>query len=442
MNRFLIFLFLVFFISAFYQLDYINAATVNPTDDAYISSTSPTNNFGSSDYLATYYGVRQTYLKFDLSGIPEGSVLSKLMLNLYCFEAENGTINLRRTTDSWTESTLTWSNRPAAEATILAQTSIPDIFISEGGGWFSWNLLSSQDSLYYSSNITNGVLSIELRSDEVVQWAWFYSEEYADASLHPTLEYEVVPNGSGFDADDDGDIDAEDLASFAQFYGTLRYYKDVDGDQHSDGTVQYSASQPPDYYPESLLTAINGDCDDDDENVNPGVSEICDDGIDNDCDGGLDCDDEGCNIDPACCNVDDNPVCLDSQYYIGSVSGDSGSDIITDSYWNEEWIQFEVREDSSGTDYLSAEIRLTSPPNSNFDLYVKCDGCEANYAVSSTNPQGQVDIVNIRKEDQFGIDDTFYVLIEIRHHSGINSECANWDLEVVGNESASSTTCF
>jgi len=62
-------------------------------------------------------------------------------------------------------------------------------------------------------------------------------------------------DGSYFDADNDGDVDAEDLAGFAQFYGTLRYYKDFDGDYYSDGTTLYSTSQPTNYFLESDLIA-------------------------------------------------------------------------------------------------------------------------------------------------------------------------------------------
>jgi len=98
-------------------------------------------------------------------------------------------------------------------------------------------------------------------------------------------------DGSKFDADNDGDVDAEDLAKFAQFYGTLRYYKDFDGDHYSDGTTLYSTSQPNNFFLESDLIATTGDCDDEEPNANPGLEENCDDNIDNNCDGQVN---EGC----------------------------------------------------------------------------------------------------------------------------------------------------
>ncbi|HEX9859811.1 MAG TPA: putative metal-binding motif-containing protein [Nitrospirota bacterium] len=42
------------------------------------------------------------------------------------------------------------------------------------------------------------------------------------------------------------------------------------------------------------------DCDDSDPSVNAGALEVCDDGIDNDCDGMVDCADRQCGVSPAC----------------------------------------------------------------------------------------------------------------------------------------------
>lgn len=53
------------------------------------------------------------------------------------------------------------------------------------------------------------------------------------------------------------------------------------------------------------------DCDDSDASVSPGMSEVCDDGIDNDCDGRIDCADNQCGTNPACAPAVTPEVCDD-----------------------------------------------------------------------------------------------------------------------------------
>ena len=70
------------------------------------------------------------------------------------------------------------------------------------------------------------------------------------------------------------------------------FYKDLDGDGYTDGTTQVGCSAPSGYF----LSAISGDCNDNDPNVNPGKTEICD-GKDNNCNGQID---EGFNVGQSC----------------------------------------------------------------------------------------------------------------------------------------------
>jgi hypothetical protein len=94
----------------------------------------------------------------------------------------------------------------------------------------------------------------------------------------------------GVDNDCDGQIDEDAIDA-------TTWYADSDGDSYGDPNVMVTAcSQPLGY------VADDTDCDDADVNVNPGAIEICDNGIDDDCDGFVDCEDDDCTGDPACPN--------------------------------------------------------------------------------------------------------------------------------------------
>jgi hypothetical protein len=94
-----------------------------------------------------------------------------------------------------------------------------------------------------------------------------------DAGIHPGAT-EVC--GDGIDQDCNG----ADLVC-----ATTLYYKDADKDGYSDGTTQDAAVQPAGYYGSSALESISGDCNDNDAGIHPGATEVCGDGIDQDCNG-------------------------------------------------------------------------------------------------------------------------------------------------------------
>ena len=141
----------------------------------------------------------------------------------------------------------------------------------------------------------------------------------------PLCVYAV--DGSDFDADKDGDVDGEDLAGFAEYFGKSCWYKDYDEDFYSDGTKIWAVSRPEGHYLESELTAINGDCDDNNGDVNPEAEETCNDSTDNDCDGATDCDDADCADDPIC------SVEAGAQIYEDLSSWQSGDDPTIAGNW-------------------------------------------------------------------------------------------------------------
>jgi hypothetical protein len=108
------------------------------------------------------------------------------------------------------------------------------------------------------------------------------------ADVHPAA-FEVC---NGNDDDCDGTIDDDAL-------GTQNWYSDDDGDSWG-GTLLVNDCVGP-----AGSVSRGGDCDDDDDAIHPGASEIFYDGIDENCSGGSDYDADGDGFDSAAHGGDD-----------------------------------------------------------------------------------------------------------------------------------------
>lgn len=116
----------------------------------------------------------------------------------------------------------------------------------------------------------------------------------AQCLAYTTDSVDVVFNVYDNDKDDDGyteDVDCDDYnPNVWQF---LTGYTDSDLDSYGIGFAQNICSG---LTLSGSYSIVSGDCNDSDANINPGVLEVCGDGIDNDCDGFID---EGCNSVPS-----------------------------------------------------------------------------------------------------------------------------------------------
>jgi len=137
--------------------------------------------------------------------------------------------------------------------------------------------------------------------EELAMTAWYFDQD-ADGYGEPSEALEACEHPSGYvdngdDCDDrdglinpeadeicdDIDNDCDNLIDGQDddIVDGLLWYRDKDGDEYGldDDNTFSCSSQPPGYVEDG------GDCNDTDETVHPGASEICNDNIDNDCDG-------------------------------------------------------------------------------------------------------------------------------------------------------------
>lgn len=101
--------------------------TLYPTDDTYANQYEPAATRGdraiihvNGDTTRTKYG----YLKFNLNPLPAGTYVSKATLRLYAQTTTQLALGaFHVANDAWSETTLTWNNRPAADSTQLSAVS-------------------------------------------------------------------------------------------------------------------------------------------------------------------------------------------------------------------------------------------------------------------------------------------------------------------------------
>jgi hypothetical protein len=92
-------------------------------DDAYVAGELPTTNFGlTSDLQVDVSPVRDSYLKFDLSGLA-GTTVTQARLRMFVSSGSANVLSIKNVADdSWTEGSLNFNNRPAKGATITTFT--------------------------------------------------------------------------------------------------------------------------------------------------------------------------------------------------------------------------------------------------------------------------------------------------------------------------------
>lgn len=147
----------------------------------------------------------------------------------------------------------------------------------------------------------------------------------------------------------------------------------------------------------------------------------------------------GANVTNVALNCTTTQASCTSATSLGSMAGDDGGTVFVANGTSSAWYRVRLREDNDGIVYLSASITLTVPAGADYDLYLYCASCGGGAVAQSANGSGQTDVVHARWDDDWGSDDSYDILIEVRYFSG--SSTSPWSLNVTGNTSVANNTC-
>jgi len=147
------------------------ATTLTATADAKVHQSSPTKNYAASTLQtsAAAGAAIESYLRFDVAGI--GGTVTSARLRLYSTAAVADGPAVYTTGNSWTETGLTWNNRPTATSGALA-----DVAQVGMNTWVEWNVTAAVTG--------NGTVSFLLRN-QAASTAAFRSRE--TTSVAPRL---------------------------------------------------------------------------------------------------------------------------------------------------------------------------------------------------------------------------------------------------------------
>ena len=215
-----------------------------PSADTFASSATPTTNYGSSIILVVASG-NNTYLKFNLSGVPAGPSVSKATLRLFVDAVVTGgqfdVYNLP-STPSWSESTLKYNTPPPALGASATGGHPITVSTSSFNTFVLIDITSTVQGWLTNPSSNNGVALALVGS---TGWFSFDSKESFLTAHQPELE--IVLNGPAGVQGPQGPTGATGPAGSAGANG-------AQGPQGSTGAAGANGAQGP-----QGLTGAKGD---------------------------------------------------------------------------------------------------------------------------------------------------------------------------------------
>ena len=170
-----------------------SATSLLPVHDAQVAEGNPSTNYGSSTSMHIQksggnHDEEIACLRFDLSSLPTGLVITRVKLRMYCWKVAGEAIRATCSgisDDGWSESSVTWSTRPGRGAPIDTTN------LSSADTWYEWEVTPFVLSQYGADSAVSFTVAA---LDEGGTFT-FDSKEYQSGGYGPCLEIFTVSPG-------------------------------------------------------------------------------------------------------------------------------------------------------------------------------------------------------------------------------------------------------
>lgn len=176
---------------------YSSIIILYPTVDTYVdgASFSQNNSFGNWSELRVgkeAQNIYRSFLKFDLTAIPDGSIITQadLYLNVNTSSATRDYTVSHVGGDNSVTNTMTWNTQPL---TGLVNLDVETVNSGAFLVWQTWNLLASGGAWNYANDLTDDFVSLRITGNETSGVAYFYSYEPNFRNPYLQIDYQPVP---------------------------------------------------------------------------------------------------------------------------------------------------------------------------------------------------------------------------------------------------------
>jgi 2',3'-cyclic-nucleotide 2'-phosphodiesterase (5'-nucleotidase family) len=168
-------------------------ASFSPVADAQVASGRANANYGTNNNLyiqsatTSSYGNERAWLRFDMSSLPAGSMITGACLRLYCWTTTGASLEAAvhgSTNDSWAETGITWNTQPAFGAALSTAT----LLAGNVNLYYAWDVSAFAQSEWTGDKKASFLVKPVAESADPDRSFVFDAREYKGGSYSPQLD--------------------------------------------------------------------------------------------------------------------------------------------------------------------------------------------------------------------------------------------------------------